>query len=172
MPQSITAIGFANIPPAIGLYQTWFTSPAGVIVLSACESYLRTLDIRKNEPQGIQRQKNSVLEAARIQLEEYWKQQREEFDLPLAPAGTEFQRLVWGGLMKIPFGETATYGDLAQLIGKPGGQRAVGGALNRNPIPLIIPCHRILASNGLGGFGGGLPLKRALLRQEKASFID
>jgi methylated-DNA-[protein]-cysteine S-methyltransferase len=105
-------------------------------------------------------------------LEEYWKQQREEFDLPLAPAGTEFQRLVWGGLMKIPFGETATYGDLAQLIGKPGGQRAVGGALNRNPIPLIIPCHRILASNGLGGFGGGLPLKRALLRQEKASFID
>jgi methylated-DNA-[protein]-cysteine S-methyltransferase len=103
----------------------------------------------------------------RQQLEQYFAGQRQQFDLPLAPQGTDFQQRVWGALQEIPFGETWSYGQLARHIGKPKASRAVGAANGLNPIPVIIPCHRVIGASGkLTGFGGGLETKRYLLDLE------
>jgi methylated-DNA-[protein]-cysteine S-methyltransferase len=107
-----------------------------------------------------------VLKDTATQLEEYFAGDRTEFDLPMELDGTEFQREVWRELTRIPYGETISYGELARRVGRPRGPRAVGQANGRNPIPIIVPCHRVLASNGVGGYGGGLPMKRALLAVE------
>ncbi len=101
------------------------------------------------------------------QLDEYFQQRRRTFDLPLRPEGTDFQRKVWAALQTIPYGTTITYGQLAERIGNPAAVRAVGRANGVNPIPVIIPCHRVIGAGGaLTGFGGGLPLKEALLHLE------
>ena len=100
------------------------------------------------------------------QLLEYFAGTRRDFSLPLSPSGTAFQRRVWDALCRIPNGETRTYGDLAHELQQPGAARAIGGANGRNPIALVVPCHRVVASNGLGGYTGGLDFKRALLRVE------
>ncbi len=101
------------------------------------------------------------------QLDEYFASERVAFDLPLQPQGTEFQNTVWKALTKIPYGETWSYGQLALHIGKPKASRAVGAANGLNPIPIIIPCHRVISSNGkLTGFGGGLETKEFLLNLE------
>jgi methylated-DNA-[protein]-cysteine S-methyltransferase len=105
--------------------------------------------------------------AARQQLEEYFAGDRKDFDLPLHLSGTEFQVQVLEELQRIPYGETTSYGDIAQRIGRPKAMRAVGAANGRNPIPIVIPCHRVIGSSGdLTGFGGGLDTKEALLRLE------
>ncbi len=101
------------------------------------------------------------------ELLEYFAGTRTEFTVPLSPAGTDFQRAVWRALQRIPYGETRTYGEIAEAVGRPGAARAVGTANHRNPIPIIIPCHRVVGSNGqLCGFGGGLGVKRRLLELE------
>jgi methylated-DNA-[protein]-cysteine S-methyltransferase len=101
------------------------------------------------------------------QLKEYFAGKRRAFDLALIPQGTDFQRAVWQQLRSIPYGETISYRELAERIGKPKAVRAVGAANGSNPIPIIIPCHRVIGNNGsLTGFGGGLPLKRRLLELE------
>lgn len=103
------------------------------------------------------------------QLKEFFAGERREFDLPLAPKGTEFRRRVWAQLLKIPFGETMSYGQLARRIGNPAACRAVGAANGANPIALIIPCHRVIGANGtLTGYGGGLDLKEKLLAWERS----
>jgi methylated-DNA-[protein]-cysteine S-methyltransferase len=103
------------------------------------------------------------------QLAGYFAGERTEFELPLALAGTAFQREVWAGLQRIPFGETMTYGELAEHIGKPGAARAVGLANGRNPIGIIVPCHRVVGSGGgLTGYGGGLDRKQHLLDLERS----
>ena len=108
-----------------------------------------------------------VLEQAARELEEYFAGERRDFTVPLAAKGTAFQRLVWAEVLKIPYGTTATYGDIAARIGKPGGAIAVGQANSKNPIPIIIPCHRVIGSGGkLVGYTGGLHIKRALLAVE------
>ena len=105
--------------------------------------------------------------AVREQLEEYFSGQRKSFDLPLALQGTEFQVSVLEALQGIPYGETTSYGAIAKQIGRPKAVRAVGAANGRNPIPIIVPCHRVIGSSGdLTGFGGGLDTKAALLRLE------
>ena len=110
-----------------------------------------------------------VLSLAKAQLEEYFRGERRDFDLPLAPAGTEFQRRVWQRLLGIAYGTTTTYGELAQELGNPNASRAVGLANGSNPIPIVIPCHRVIGANGaLTGFGGGLPIKSALLELERS----
>ena len=101
------------------------------------------------------------------QLGEYFDSARKEFDLPLSLNGTEFQRTVWQELCTIPYGETVTYGELAEQIGKPGASRAVGLANGKNPVGIIVPCHRVIGSTGdLTGYGGGLDRKRMLLAFE------
>jgi methylated-DNA-[protein]-cysteine S-methyltransferase len=106
--------------------------------------------------------------AVRRQLDEYFAGERQVFDLPLAPDGTDFQRRVWRALVAIPYGETRSYGELAALLGRPGASRAVGRANATNPIPIVVPCHRVIGADGsLTGFGGGLPLKRRLLDLER-----
>ncbi len=102
------------------------------------------------------------------QLDEYFKGRRRKFSIPLLLEGTDFQKAVWRQLQKIPFGRTASYGDVARAVGSPKAFRAVGNANNKNPIPLIIPCHRVIGSDGkLVGFGGGIWRKEWLLDHEK-----
>ncbi|MCW0380306.1 Methylated-DNA--protein-cysteine methyltransferase [Xanthomonas sacchari] len=106
--------------------------------------------------------------AAREQLLAYFAGEREHFDLPLAPHGTDFQKRVWLALAEIPFGATWSYAQLAQHVGQPRAVRAVGAANGRNPLPIVLPCHRVIGANGaLTGFGGGLPTKAALLALER-----
>jgi methylated-DNA-[protein]-cysteine S-methyltransferase len=110
---------------------------------------------------------NLIKEAAK-QLNSYFAGELRTFELPLAPEGTEFMRSVWKALCEIPYGKTFSYKDIAQNIGNPKAVRAVGNANNRNPIPIIIPCHRVIGSNGkLVGYGGGLVIKKYLLDLEK-----
>ncbi|MEO8035149.1 MAG: methylated-DNA--[protein]-cysteine S-methyltransferase [Acidobacteriota bacterium] len=102
-----------------------------------------------------------------VQLGEYFEGRRRDFDLPLAPAGTPFQLAVWKELTRIPYGETRSYLDVANAIGRPAACRAVGAANGANPLPIVVPCHRVIGANGsLTGFGGGLDIKRHLLRLE------
>jgi methylated-DNA-[protein]-cysteine S-methyltransferase len=110
-----------------------------------------------------------VLATARRQLEEYFAGERTEFDLPLAPEGTPFQQRVWEALRAIPYGETVSYGELARRIGQPTASRAVGLANGKNPISIVVPCHRVIGSSGkLIGYGGGLERKQTLLELERA----
>jgi methylated-DNA-[protein]-cysteine S-methyltransferase len=119
---------------------------------------------------GLVHQATPVIERARQQLDEYFAGQRRDFDLPLDPRGTVFQRRVWQRLTSIAYGETTTYGALARELGDPGASRAVGLANGSNPIPIVIPCHRVIGADGsLTGFGGGLPVKAALLDLERAA---
>ena len=105
---------------------------------------------------------------ARVQLEEYFAGTRQAFALPLHPIGTPFQLAVWQELARIPYGTTTSYGAVAQRIGQPQAVRAVGAANGRNPLPIVLPCHRVIGADGsLTGFGGGLPTKRFLLAMEQ-----
>lgn len=111
-----------------------------------------------------------LIQAAARQLQEYLAGVRARFDLPLAMAGTEFQYRVWQALLDIPYGETRSYSQIAAAIGRPLASRAVGQASNRNPLPVIVPCHRVIGAGGsLVGYGGGLELKEYLLLLEKTS---
>ena len=111
-----------------------------------------------------------ILRRATAQLAEYFAGTRTRFDLPLAPVGTDFRRRVWDATAAIPFGETATYGEIARKIGVPTGSRAVGGALNRNPLAIVVPCHRVVGSSGkLTGYDGGVDRKAFLLNLERGT---
>jgi methylated-DNA-[protein]-cysteine S-methyltransferase len=119
---------------------------------------------------GLVSKSSAILARARGQLEEYFAGTRRDFDLPLEPRGTEFQRSVWRRLTRIPYGDTTTYGALAGDLGNPNGSRAVGLANGSNPIPIVIPCHRVIGADGsLTGFGGGLAIKAALLELERGA---
>jgi len=112
-------------------------------------------------------QEPPVLAHTKQQLDEYFARKRRDFDLPLAPQGTDFQVTVWNALCTIPYGETNSYGQIAAQVDKPKAARAVGGANNRNPIAIIIPCHRVIGANGaMVGYRGGLDIKEHLLKLE------
>ncbi len=109
----------------------------------------------------------ALLQEAAHQLEGYFAGERRTFDLPLVLYGTPFQKAVWQALLEIPYGEVRSYGEVAAALGRPEAGRAVGAAIGANPIPIVIPCHRVVRSDGsLGGYGGGVALKIALLRLE------
>jgi methylated-DNA-[protein]-cysteine S-methyltransferase len=115
---------------------------------------------------------DSVLAAAAEQLSEYFAGTRNHFQLPLNPGGTAFQQTVWSALAEIPYGELRSYKDIAETIGKPKAVRAVGAANGRNPLPIVVPCHRVIGSDGsLTGFAGGLPAKTRLLTLEGALLL-
>ena len=154
------------------MFYTFVASPLGQLLLAGDDKQLQVLGF----PVGSQARAaadrdweryDEPFATAKRQLEEYFAGKRREFELDLAPAGTPFQLSVLNELLKIPYGETISYRDIANAIGNPKAVRAVGGANGRNPIPIIIPCHRVIGSDGsLTGFGGGLPSKRFLLDLE------
>jgi methylated-DNA-[protein]-cysteine S-methyltransferase len=154
------------------IYYSHLETPLGVLLLAAGEGTLREINFPKNghaaPPAPEWRKDDSVLREPIRQLRAYFAGELEDFNVPLAPAGTPFQQRVWKELGKIPYGETISYGELARRIGNPSASRAVGLANGSNPIPIIIPCHRVIGSNGkLTGYGGGLPIKEKLLALEK-----
>jgi O-6-methylguanine DNA methyltransferase len=145
-------------------------SPLGPLLLGAEDGALTLLwmsPLPERETGGAEARDRAVLAAAREQLEAYFAGDLTEFDLPLAPVGTPFQQRVWSALVEIPFGETVSYGSLAIRLGRPGAARAVGLANGSNPISIIIPCHRVIGSDGrLTGYGGGIDRKAWLLDHE------
>lgn len=141
-------------------------SPVGPLTLTQEDQALTGLHFGEHPQQGAEGPTPLLEEAAR-QLEEYFAGQRKEFSLPLAPKGTEFQLRVWQALLQIPYGETRSYGELAAMVGNPKACRAVGGANHRNPLSILIPCHRVVGTKGsLTGYAGGLAVKEFLLKLE------
>ena len=119
-------------------------------------------------PKNYLQEETALILKCKNQLDEYFIGERKSFDLPLAPKGTEFQKKVWDALKEIPYGETRTYGEIAETVGNPKAARAVGMANNRNPIAIIVPCHRVVGANGkLVGYAGGMEQKEKLLHLEK-----
>ena len=142
-------------------------SPVGTLTLVEDDGVLAGVYLDTYEPPQAERRSSPLLDEARAQLDEYFTGKRDDFDLPLRPDGTDFQRAVWDALTKIPFGEVRSYADIAKAIGKPNAVRAVGAANGANPIAVIVPCHRVIGSDGsLTGYGGGLPRKKWLLAHE------
>ena len=140
------------------------------LVLVAEGGALREIRFESDGPAGGREDAgDALLHETSRQLRDYFAGGLREFQLPLAPVGTAFQQRVWRELLNVKYGETRSYGDIARLIGAPAAVRAVGTANGRNPIPIVIPCHRIIGANGkLTGFGGGLPLKKFLLNLERS----
>jgi methylated-DNA-[protein]-cysteine S-methyltransferase len=159
------------------LYVEHMDSPIGTLTLAADAQGLRHIEFPENRHPvsrdgwipGAQGAAATILRDARAQLEAYFAGKRTVFDLPLMPVGTTFQVQVWTRLATIPYGATWSYRQLAEALGKPAAVRAVGAANGRNPLPIVLPCHRVIGvDGGLTGFGGGLPIKAALLRLEGA----
>jgi methylated-DNA-[protein]-cysteine S-methyltransferase len=145
---------------------TVYESPVGPLRLESQDGALVALHL--NAKPGRESLEEPVLAEATEQLRAYFAGERTTFELPLDMHGNPFERRVWDELKQIPYGETVSYGEIAQRIGAPGAARAVGLANGRNPIAIIVPCHRVIGANGkLVGFGGGLPMKRALLDLEQ-----
>ena len=153
------------------IYYTTMESPVGTLRLVAEELGLRTVWFvrgRKDEkPDAEWKEDGAFFVEVIRQLNAYFAGELKEFEIPLLMLGTDFQKRVWKALLTIPYGETMSYGELAKKIGEPKAVRAVGAANGRNPIPIIVPCHRVIGSDGsLTGFGGGLENKKKLLELE------
>lgn len=147
-----------------------FQSPVGYFRLQATESGLQSLHLNyvPDDAENIESPSHPVLVMAHQQLQEYFAGSRKEFSVPLAMLGTEFQLADWQALQTIPYGSTVSYKAVAEQIGRPKAVRAVGMANNRNPIAIIVPCHRVVGANGsLVGYGGGLAMKQWLLAHEQ-----
>jgi len=147
------------------------STPVGRLRLAGDERGLRSISFqnrfRPAAPADDSLRREEPFREAIAQLEAYFAGALRRFDLPLAPEGTPFQREVWSALTAIPYGETVSYGELARRLGRPAASRAVGAANGQNPIPIVIPCHRVIGADGsLTGFGGGLAIKRRLLDLE------
>ena len=143
-----------------------YNSIIGDIFISADENSL--LSVKFVNHNFIENKENKIIRQTIKQLDEYFNGKRKKFELPLNPKGTEFQKKVWQQLMNIPYGKTSTYKDIATLIGNTNASRAVGNANNKNPIAIIIPCHRVIGRNNkLTGYAGGLDKKEKLLNLEK-----
>jgi methylated-DNA-[protein]-cysteine S-methyltransferase len=155
---------------------TWEESPVGRLLVAGDTAGLRYVLFEagrsKVKPRPGWREDGTPLAEVIRQLRAYFRGVLRQFDLPLAPEGTPFQRRVWRELLSVPYGETATYGDLAKRLGRPSASRAVGLANGANPISIVIPCHRVIGSNGkLTGYGGGLRTKEWLLGLEQGRLI-
>jgi len=157
----------------MGLVKTSMSSPVGELKLVASDAGLVAVLWPEDDPKRVrpgdarEDAAHPILRKAVAQLQEYFAGKRSEFDLPLDARGTEFQKLVWEQLLAIPYGETRSYGQLAARLGKPTASRAVGAANGRNPLSIVVPCHRVIGTSGaLTGFAGGLETKRVLLELE------
>lgn len=143
--------------------RAYMQSPIGLLEITADQRKLRGIRLVKERGEGLP---NPVTQQAVAQLEEYFAKKRKEFSLMAIPLGTPFQIEVWDALRQIPYGKVVTYGQLAAAIGKPSACRAVANAVGENPFLILLPCHRVVAADGLGGFSSGLEAKRKLLTLE------
>jgi len=151
------------------IFYSYFKSPIGLVQIGGSASEVTSLDFLERRREKTE--SNPFLDRAARQIAEYFAGKRQVFDLPISYQGTHFQERVWGQLLKVPFGKTASYQDIARGVGNPLAVRAVGAANGKNPISLIVPCHRIIGSNGtLVGYGGGLWRKEWLLKHEGCQF--
>ncbi|AOE50343.1 methylated-DNA--[protein]-cysteine S-methyltransferase [Kangiella sediminilitoris] len=152
------------------IYYQQMTSPFGMVHLYATKYHLRAVLFKPWQALDKKDRvatSNSILDDTKTQLSEYFAGQRKSFNLPLDSHGTDFQKTVWQTLMEIPFGQTWNYGQLAEAIGNKNASRAVGAANGKNPVSIIVPCHRVIGSNGsLTGYAGGLKAKEWLLKHE------
>jgi methylated-DNA-[protein]-cysteine S-methyltransferase len=151
-------------------------SPVGPLLVAADQAGLRLIHFQagrhRGKPDPSWERDPRPFRALARQLGEYFRRERRTFDLPLAPRGTAFQLATWRALSTIPYGETISYTELARRVGRPAASRAVGAANGANPLPIVVPCHRVIGTDGsLTGFGGGLEAKRALLELEGASCV-
>jgi methylated-DNA-[protein]-cysteine S-methyltransferase len=159
--------------PATQMLYDEIASPVGPLLVAADAVGLRLVHFQSGpRPRGPEagwhRDPGAFRDLAR-QLQEYFARERRQIDVPLAPRGTAFQLAVWNALRAVPYGTTISYSDLARRVGRPRAVRAVGATNGQNPLPILIPCHRVIGKDGsLTGFGGGLPVKRALLELEGA----
>ena len=144
-----------------------YISPVGFLKIEADERAITGVYILRNAPDRRLLSTNPLIKEACKQFDEYFAGERRDFDLPLSPKGTPFQEKVWKQLQEIPYGKTISYAQLAQAVENPKACRAVGSANGKNPISIIIPCHRVVASTGLGGYSSGLDIKIQLLELEK-----
>lgn len=153
-------------------YYTYVDTPVGTLLLAGCRDHgLRYISFQRGKgakaPESQWQQADAPFRDAIKQLKEYFRGKRQVFDLQLNPKGTPFQLKVWRALAEIPYGKTRSYAQIAARIGRPKAVRAVGLANGRNPLPIVLPCHRVIGKNGqLVGYGGGLPTKQALLQLE------
>ena len=149
------------------IYQFTYETVLGSVTFVEEDGALLAITTHRSY-EGIE-QETALIKEAYQQLSEYLKGERQMFDLPLNPRGTDFQKRVWQALCDIPYGETRSYKQIAEAIGNPKAVRAVGMANNRNPITIVVPCHRVIGADGkLVGYGGGLEMKEFLLRLEKS----
>lgn len=158
------------------VYYTYLQSPIGRLLVTAEGELVTGLYMRghkgRPEPATDWQRADGPFELLHQQLEEYFAGGRQQFDVPLRMAGTAFQQLVWKALVRIPFGTTITYAQLAARIGRPAAARAVGHANSRNPISILVPCHRVIGADGaLAGYAGGLDKKRWLLELERNASV-
>ena len=161
------------------LYYSRTSSPAGPLLIGVSETALVALEFDRGLPKKIAghpvvwEESEGRTRRVRQQLQEYFSGKRRDFDLALDLRGTDFQKRCWNELLRIPYGETRSYGEIARAVGSPRSFRAVGQANHYNPIAIVVPCHRVLASDCyLGGYGGGLAVKAWLLRLEGAAFRE
>lgn len=157
-------------------YYTYMPSPVGRLLLAGEEAGLKLIGFEgwkgASEPRLDWELSEAPFREPIRQLTAYFERKLQSFNLSLAPEGTPFQRIVWRQLLEIPYGITVTYADVARAIGKPKAVRAVGSANGSNPLPIVVPCHRVVGSNGsLTGYGGGLRIKEFLLRLEDAEIV-
>ncbi|MGL4989757.1 MAG: methylated-DNA--[protein]-cysteine S-methyltransferase [Sarcina sp.] len=139
----------------------------GKLLIKVSDTKLKEISFYNGLEDNIIFERNKIIDNTILQLEEYFAGSRKNFDLPLEFNGTEFQERVWKSLLEIPYGESATYKDIAKMIGNEKAVRAVGGANNKNKIMIVIPCHRVIGSNGkLVGYAGGITIKQILLELE------
>lgn len=147
-----------------------YKSPIGLLFLTAENEALTGVHFKKTELYGVKEKETPILLKSKKQLDEYFCGKRKIFDLKLDLSGTDFQKKAWQHLQKIPFGKTRSYGDQAKSAGAAKAVRAIGTANGRNPIAIIVPCHRVIRSDGsLGGYAGGLHIKKFLLELESNS---
>jgi methylated-DNA-[protein]-cysteine S-methyltransferase len=161
------------------LYYSRIDSPVGPLLLATSDQGLAILAFGHTLPQRLGgdkidwQQSDDACATVRQELDEYFAGTRREFTVTLDLRGTEFQKDCWSELLRIPYGETRSYAEVAKAVGRPTAYRAVGQSNHHNPVAIIVPCHRVLAGGrALGGYGGGLPLKARLLRLEGAEFHD
>ncbi|MDF2182012.1 methylated-DNA--[protein]-cysteine S-methyltransferase [Neptuniibacter sp. CAU 1671] len=150
------------------MYAAMMNTALGTLLIKANEDAITTIHFMHDGEAVPELVSNALTDLCILQLGEYLNGQRNQFSVPIKPTGTLFQQRVWKALQEIPYGNTCSYGDIARKLGNPRAARAIGMANNRNPIPIVIPCHRVVGRNGqLTGYSGGLPQKNYLLNLER-----